>query len=210
MHLRPALPSGKIEGKPWQSLRVLRGFVQQGFVPRARLGATRPGTFSDPSQMKPAAHHYLVAHTLGFLMALGAVAAIALVLLALNDEGVLVADVGVWIWALVAAVPAGLLGLIPAFIISPFAFFLATRIQGGPFAVGDEVVILTGKHKNAVATIYEIWEERQQVRVDLGEDLKRAVKDVFCVIEICRTKSADKAVDVVGDLDDRCGHSGQA
>ena len=120
-------------------------------------------------------------------MGIGAVGAITLLLLALHDEGVLVADFGVWLWILIAAILAGLIGLIIGVtVIWGNLSRIAARIQGWPFKVGDEVVILTGIHKHKVGKIYEIWEERGQVRLDLGEDLKKAVKDVFCTVEVCR------------------------
>ena len=123
-------------------------------------------------------------------MVLGAGAGILLLLLALRDEGVLVADFGVWCWIVLAAILAGLIGLILGviFIWGILLSRFAAWIQGWPFKVGDEVVILTGKHRNTVTTVYEIWEQRGQVRVELGEDLKKSVKDVFCGVEVCRNK----------------------
>ena len=122
-------------------------------------------------------------------MGLGIVAAITLMLLALNDEGALVANFQVWLWIIIAAILAGLIGLIIGVtVIWGNLSRIAARIQGWPFKVGDEVVILTGKHKHTVAKIYEIWKERGQVRLDLGEDLKKAVEDVFCGVEVCRDR----------------------
>jgi len=51
--------------------------------------------FGEDRKMKAAPHHYLVAYTSAFSMALGVVAAITLMLLALHDEGGLVANFGV-------------------------------------------------------------------------------------------------------------------
>lgn len=144
----------------------------------------------EASKMKAAAYRYLVAHTLAFTMTLGAVTAISLMLLALHAEGALAADVVVWLWILLMSVPAGLLGLILATLFpGPFLFQVAARIQGWPFTPGEEVVILTGRHKNMVTKIYEIWEERGEVRVDLGEDAKQNVKDVYSALAVCRTRS---------------------
>ena len=45
--------------------------------------------------------------------------------------------------------------------------------NGAPFQVGDRVHILAGPHKDRVLRIYEIWEERRQVRVELGDEKKK-------------------------------------
>lgn len=126
-------------------------------------------------------------------MALGVIVAIILMFLVLQEEDILVADLGTWVWILITSVLAGLIGLILGciFIWGVLARF-AARIQGWPFKVGDEVVILTGRHKNTVTRIYEIWDERGQVRVDLGEELKISVKDVFCGVEVCRSRMLRK------------------
>ena len=151
--------------------------------------------------MKVKAYHYLVAYTLQFSMCLGAAGAVVLLLLALHDEGILVANLGVWVWIILASIPAGLIGLIlgTIFIWGVFLARVAARIQGWPFKAGDEVVILTGKHKNTQAKIYEIWGERGQVRVDLGDNLKQAVKDVFCAVEVCRITPQNKSSDATSE-----------
>ncbi|MGI5868874.1 MAG: hypothetical protein ACOX9C_05470 [Kiritimatiellia bacterium] len=151
-------------------------------------------TFAEEREMKPAAYHYIVARTAHISMAMGVAIAIALTLFVLNAEGALVPDLGVWLWVLVAMILAGLIGLIFGVIViwQMLLSLPAARIQGWPFRVGDEVVILTGPHKDATTTIYEIWEERGQVRVDLGEELKEEVKDVFCAVEVCRKRGNER------------------
>lgn len=73
-------------------------------------------------------------------------------------------------------------GLIP---LCPF-FRLLEKLNGAPFQVGDQVMILRGPHHGKIAEIYEIWESRNQVRLDLGPAEKCAVTDCFCYMEICR------------------------
>jgi hypothetical protein len=158
--------------------------------------------------MKAAPHHYLVAYTSPFSMALGVIAAITLLILGLLDEGALVADFGVLVWIVLAAIPAALIGLILGVIfIWGFLSHIAALFQGWPFKVGEEVVILTGKHKNTVAQIYEIWKERGQVRVDLGEELKESVKDVFGAVEVCRNKKRTANQALHGTADSRADAS---
>jgi hypothetical protein len=139
--------------------------------------------------MKAARYHYFIAHTSTFSMIVGVIAAISILLLALYGEGALVADYGVWLWILLATIPAGLIGLVLGVIfIWGSLSHVAARIQGWPFKVGEEVVILLGKHKNSVTRIYEIWDERGQVRVDLGKELKESINDVYCAVAVCRPK----------------------
>ena len=129
-------------------------------------------------------------------MCLGVIGAIALMLLALHEEGALVPDIGVWLLILLAVIPTGLIGLIMGvvFIWGFFLSHIAARIQGWPFSAGDEVIVLSGAHKNTRTRIYEVWTERGQVRVDLGPELKKAVKDIFCAVEVCKL-IPNKAVD---------------
>ena len=60
------------------------------------------------------------------------------------------------------------------------------RLNGAPFSVGDRVRILVGPHRDRVVEIYELWDERLQVRVNLDPESKDKVKDVFSYNEICR------------------------
>lgn len=58
--------------------------------------------------------------------------------------------------------------------------------NGAPYRTGDRVQILSRPHRGRVVTIYEIWDERNQVRVDLGPEAKKRVTDVFAYVEVCR------------------------
>ncbi len=58
--------------------------------------------------------------------------------------------------------------------------------------VDDEGIAQTERYKNTVTRVYETWEERGQVRVDLGDELKTSVKDVFCGVEVCRSRMLNK------------------
>ena len=64
------------------------------------------------------------------------------------------------------------------------------KINGAPFHNGDMVHILVGKHRGKIARVYEIWEERKEVRVDIGEQAKKDVEDVYSYTEVCRESSA--------------------
>ena len=64
---------------------------------------------------------------------------------------------------------------------------------GWPFAVGDRVWILSGTHKNTVSTVYAVWSERGQVRVDLGTEAREKVEDVYSAVAVCRARSTEGA-----------------
>lgn len=66
---------------------------------------------------------------------------------------------------------------------------IAARLQGWPFAVGDRVWILSGRHKNRIATVYAVWLERGLVRVDLGPELRKQFDDVYCAVTVCRVRN---------------------
>jgi len=114
-------------------------------------------------------------------------------LVGLHSEGVLIPQPGVLIWIALAAVPLAAIGWIVGIIViwGMMLGHIAARLQGWPFAVGERVWILTGRHKNTIAKVYEVWTERGQVRVELGPELKEKVEDVYCAVEICRARNTE-------------------
>jgi hypothetical protein len=143
--------------------------------------------FFESNRMKVAPHHYLLAYTSPFSIVLGAVTAVILMIRSLHNEGILQADVQLWVWICILAIPAGLVGAIAGvFVIWGVLSHIVAMIQGWPFQVGEEIIILTGKRKNTVAKVYEVWHERGQIQVDYGEKLKKSSDDVFCAVEVCR------------------------
>jgi hypothetical protein len=101
-------------------------------------------------------------------------------------------SVGVLRTALLICV-GGVLGLFLAvfpgmFVLGPLMNVVA-RINGSPFQVGDEVMILCGKHSGRVARIYELWNQRGQVRLELGEADRNAVTDVYSETQVSRQRA---------------------
>jgi hypothetical protein len=90
-------------------------------------------------------------------------------------------------------VPAVLVGAMAGFAVTYFILYLAwhlrARLNGAPFQIGDSVQILTRRHYGIVTTVYEEWRERHQIRVELGEEAKKSVEDVFSLIEVARAKN---------------------
>ncbi len=143
--------------------------------------------------MKPSLLNYLLAHTAGICAGIGALGSVALLLAMLYDSGALILDATTIVWSIVAAVPIAAMGWVfgMCFIWMIVGRF-AARFQGWPYEIGEEVCILAGKHINRIARIYGIWDERGQVRVDLGDDAKNTVEDVFCAVAVCRMKTQNK------------------
>ncbi len=59
--------------------------------------------------------------------------------------------------------------------------------NGAPYRVGEYARVLTRRRCcGQVARVYEVWAERCQVRLDLGEAARERVEDVFSYFEVCR------------------------
>lgn len=79
----------------------------------------------------------------------------------------------------ILSLPCGFIVLVPL-------FRLGAKLNGAPFHAGDRVRILVGAHRDRIVQIYEVWEERGQVRVELDEQSRQKVKDVFSFTQVCR------------------------
>jgi len=75
------------------------------------------------------------------------------------------------------------------FVLAPLYYDQALR-NGAPFRVGDSVRLLAGPHAGRVVWVYEVWGERGQVRVELGEQARDRVEDVYSDVEVCREAAA--------------------
>ncbi len=59
----------------------------------------------------------------------------------------------------------------------------------GNFAEGDHVSILVGPNKGHTGRVYELWTERGQLRVEIDDQSKKDVTDVYMLNEICKEAS---------------------
>jgi len=91
---------------------------------------------------------------------------------------------------IMSIVVGALIGVIVSYFFLRTLWHIRARINGAPFYKGDIVLILTGKYRGQVVSIYEVWKDRNQVRVDIGEQAKIDAKDVFSFIEVCRETQA--------------------
>ena len=119
------------------------------------------------------------------------------VVVAIRISGFTMAALRDWssfLWLVGIILISGLLGFFLAFLSGWFIFgplyFDRGRKNGAPFTVGDRVHILVGVHRDAVVRVYEVWESRNQVRVELGDQEKKSVTDVFSYYQICREHDA--------------------
>ena len=88
---------------------------------------------------------------------------------------------------LVALAAAYLLGMIlGTMLLWPFLRLWARKMNGGPFTLHDRVLILAGRHKGRIASIYELWPTRAEVRVDLGGEERKNITDVVGDHQILR------------------------
>lgn len=79
-------------------------------------------------------------------------------------------------------------GVIANHMICHTLFCLCTYANGTPYKIGDTLLILSGKHRNKTVRVYEMWKERNQLRVDLGEDAKASLEDIFSFNEVCKVE----------------------
>jgi hypothetical protein len=119
------------------------------------------------------------------------------VIAAVRASGVTTSSLREWplvLWLLGIVLVSALIGWFAALLFGWFLFgplyFARGQKNGAPFRVGDRVHILVGAHRDAVVSVYEVWESRNQVRVELGDDEKKKVRDVFSYYEICRASAA--------------------
>ena len=66
--------------------------------------------------------------------------------------------------------------------------YIITSMNGAPFQEGDIVQVLVGEYQGQVGRVYEEWNDRKQVRVDLGDQAKKDLKDIFSFNKICRSE----------------------
>jgi len=64
------------------------------------------------------------------------------------------------------------------------------RKNGGPFKIGDSVQILYGPHKGRTSRIYDV-DRSCRLRVDLGPEERRIVKDRFRGHQLLRLEPAE-------------------
>ena len=94
-------------------------------------------------------------------------------------------------WAVVATLGASALGAIFGMLfLWPLIVVICSFLNGQPFREGDWVRILVGPHRDRVVRVYQVWKERDEVLVELGEQEAKDVKDVFWNVEVCRERDA--------------------
>ena len=101
------------------------------------------------------------------------------------------------IWLLLGLVPLTILGLFVGVIISaPAVSCICRRINGAPFAVGDEALVLVGSHKGKETTGYEITigQGGQPVlRLDLSPEMKAGYGDLFDECSVLKIRKVDQS-----------------
>lgn len=58
-------------------------------------------------------------------------------------------------------------------------YWLQIRLNGGPFQAGDRVTVLVGPHAGASATIREVWQNTNTVRVVVDDAAAADGSDIF-------------------------------
>ena len=91
---------------------------------------------------------------------------------------------------LFAALFGCLVALVAGWVVLGAMYHDRLRKNGGPFNVGDMVQILAGPHRGRIARVYSLW-QGDTVRVDLGEEEKTKIRDVFCGTKLLKISRAE-------------------
>jgi len=75
------------------------------------------------------------------------------------------------------------------FLLSPL-YCLMGWWNGAPFAIGDTVQIIGGKHRGKVARVYAMW-QGDSVRVRLGDTEESCFSDVFVPSQLLRVRDTE-------------------
>lgn len=96
----------------------------------------------------------------------------------------------VWIGLviLLSAITGFYLAVFPGMLIILPLFLERNRINGAPFEVGDCVQIIRGKYAGLITIVYSKW-QGDGVRVDLGEEAKDSLEDIFGPSQLMRVTS---------------------
>ena len=92
----------------------------------------------------------------------------------------------VFIAALLPCVCVGMSFIFSALTLLPF-HALMVRLNGGPFRVGDKVILLAGKHRGLLTYVYSLW-QGDSIRVELGSSAKEDYSDVVGQHQLLRAK----------------------
>lgn len=68
------------------------------------------------------------------------------------------------------------------------------KFWGWPFQIGERVEVLTGPEARTIAQVYEVWQSRCEVRLDLGAEKAAEVQDVLAGTESDPSSSVDRLV----------------
>lgn len=90
-----------------------------------------------------------------------------------------------WMIALAVflAVVSGLLGYLLSLVIGsmflPSVFRWRERLNGTPFVKGDRVEILRSGHRGVQTIVCEVWADRYEARLEMGQAAQADLSDVF-------------------------------
>jgi hypothetical protein len=153
--------------------------------------------------MQPPRLQYVLAHTFGIVTGTSALLVAALFTKLLWSQLV---SPGTITWLvfvqLIALMLGWVLGLLVLAMFGPLVLRFILRIKGGPFQSGEWVYILSGSHRDRIVRIYQLWDERGQVRVDLGEQAKQDFTDVFSCLAICRASEPEHRLNAASSGND--------
>ena len=90
-------------------------------------------------------------------------------------------DLWFWLMAIVCVPLTVLVSLFASFLVGsivlPPFYYVQGLVNGGPFQVGDQVIVLTGPHAGHKSSVYELWQDCVRVKLDPDDEIY--FRDVF-------------------------------
>jgi hypothetical protein len=83
--------------------------------------------------------------------------------------------------------------IIPGWLLLGPLYYAQGLSNGAPYRAGDHVRVLSRRQRGRVARVYEVWAERNEVRLELGEAARQRVQDVFSYFQVNRAQPAEQA-----------------
>lgn len=119
-------------------------------------------------------------------VSLGCAIAIGWQLVSANANGSALNGAVLFGWGLVALLGGAAAWLLAGVVLWPIVGSIVAKVNGAPFHVGDSVEILVGESRERVVRVREVWKDRNQVRVELGETAAVDGRDIFDFYQIVR------------------------
>lgn len=146
--------------------------------------------------MKPTKSQYFFAHNISFKVwqSVGTPVCVAIIIWATEPTFALLYEPWEILWHVLTILLSLPIGWFCSLIAG--SVFLGTINEyrglknGGPFQVGDQVLILTGPHRDRICRVYSLC-QGGSVRVEIGEIKDEKIEDIFPPYQVFKVESTE-------------------